>query len=437
VPHESTEPLINKFDFIDLFAGIGGFHAAMSASGGNCVYAVEIDSHAASVYELNWGINPLGDITLDANDNVLNVPAHNVLCAGFPCQPFSKSGRQRGMDETRGTLYWNILKIIQERKPAIVLLENVRNLVGPRHAHEWKVIIRTLRDAGYVVSDDPAIMSPHRLPPKSGGAPQVRERVFITATYAPGHVTERRNPVVTSRENLGWDSNDWDLLRDLPVEVNLDSPELKLTPTEELWIDAWDEFVHICRSLGIRMPGFPVWADSWGTFSELGNTSLPEWKLEFLRKNDELYFSAKNEFDEWAKKWGVFTAAFPPSRRKFEWQAQDAASLWDTVMHFRPSGIRAKRATYVPALVAITQTSIIGPLRRRLSVQEAQRLQGFSDGFIFGDQSSQKSYKQLGNAVNVGVIDFVLKRHLQRDHDLLLKYHPSLLRQKTSQAALD
>ena len=142
------------FRFIDLFAGVGGFHAALSALGGECVYAVEVIRRRRAVYQRNWGIDPLGDITKDANEDVMNVPAHEVLAAGFPCQPFSKSGAQRGMDETRGTLYWNILRIIQERRPKVVLLENVRNLAGPRHLHEWQVIIETLRDEGYRVSED-------------------------------------------------------------------------------------------------------------------------------------------------------------------------------------------------------------------------------------------------------------------------------------------
>src|SRR4051812_11078064 len=140
-----------SFRFVDLFAGVGGFHAALSAYGGECVYAVEIDKAAARVYERNWGLDPLGDVTKDASDEVMAVGGHEILAAGFPCQPFSKSGAQKGMDETRGTLYWNILKIIQARKPEIVLLENVRNLAGPRHRHEWQVIIETLRDEGYHV----------------------------------------------------------------------------------------------------------------------------------------------------------------------------------------------------------------------------------------------------------------------------------------------
>ena len=108
-------PSAPAFTFIDLFAGIGGFHAALSAAGGECVYAVEIDPAAAKIYQQNWGLDPLGDITQAANDEIVTVPGHDVLVAGFPCQPFSKSGAQRGMDETRGTLYWNILRIIEER----------------------------------------------------------------------------------------------------------------------------------------------------------------------------------------------------------------------------------------------------------------------------------------------------------------------------------
>ncbi|MFC7726171.1 DNA cytosine methyltransferase [Nocardioides sp. GCM10028917] len=107
-----------------------------------------------------WGHDPLGDITKDANDEVMNVPAHEVLAASFPCQPFSKSGAQMGMDEARGTLYWHILKIIEKRKPKVVLLDNVRNLAGPRHLHEWQVIVETLQEQGYRVPETPAIFSP-------------------------------------------------------------------------------------------------------------------------------------------------------------------------------------------------------------------------------------------------------------------------------------
>ena len=115
-----TEP---AFRFIDLFAGIGGFHAVMKAFGGECVYAVEIDPQAANVYDGQLGPpGRYGDITQDADDDlgIMNVPAHDVLCAGFPCQPFTKSGAQRGMDEARGTLFFNIASIIKAHHPKIV-----------------------------------------------------------------------------------------------------------------------------------------------------------------------------------------------------------------------------------------------------------------------------------------------------------------------------
>ena len=173
------------FKFVDLFAGIGGFHAALASLGGTCVYASEIDKAASEIYLRNWGQRPDGDITKHANESIMDVPDHDVLVGGFPYQPFSKSGLQKGMEEVRGTLFWNIAKIIEHHKPASVLLENVRNLAGPRHIHEWNVIIHTLRELGYRVSDDPLIVSPHQIHPNFGGRPQVRERVFIAATKIP------------------------------------------------------------------------------------------------------------------------------------------------------------------------------------------------------------------------------------------------------------
>ncbi len=424
----------NGFRFIDLFAGIGGFHAALSAMGGRCVYAVEIDAAAAAVYERNWGIDPFGDVTRDADEGVMNVPAHDVLVAGFPCQPFSKSGAQRGMDETRGTLYWNILKIIQAHHPAVVLLENVRNLAGPRHLHEWQVVIETLRAEGYRVSETPAIFSPHLLPPDRGGRPQVRERVFIAATYVGNHASPSEldvEPLFQNRPVNGWEPHTWHLESDLPLDADHQAPGCDLTDAERYWIDAWDEFVTLMweEREGRRLPGFPLWADEWVPAKTLEiPEGTPAWKSDYLRKNAEFYSSHRKVIDRWVRKWKVYSDLFPASRRKLEWQAQDTPRLWDTVMHFRPSGIRAKAPTYVPALVAITQTSIVGPRERRLSPREAARLQGLPDWFDFGDQPSAATYRQLGNGVSVGVVWHALKSVAVRDEEVLKKSAPKLLK---------
>jgi len=404
------------FRFVDLFCGIGGFHGALAALGGECVYAVDIDEAAAMVYSRNWGRNPLGDITKDANDLQVLVPEHDVLCAGFPCQPFSKSGFQRGMDETRGTLYWNILRIIETHKPALVLLENVRNIAGPRHRHEWELIIRTLREAGYLVSERPSIFSPHLLPPSHGGKPHVRERVFIAAirTNDLDAVWNPFIPPVAEPHPVGdWHPNNWDLFNDLPLEPDEDVQGCDLSDSEVYWINAWDEFVTGMweERSGVRLPGFPLWGDDWVRQRDLKIAAgTPKWKSDFLIKNSLFYEEHRKFIDSWTKRWDFYTEKFPPSRRKLEWQAQDSPTLWSTVMQMRPTGIRAKRPTYLPALVAITQTSIIGPKRRRLSPREAARLQSLPDWFDFGDQPNAATYKQLGNGVSISAIWHVLRQ---------------------------
>lgn len=424
-----------SFKYVDLFAGIGGFHAALSALGGTCEYASEIDESASRIYLRNWGIKPAGDITLAANEENMEVPSHDVLVGGFPCQPFSKSGKQLGMEEARGTLFWNIARIIEVHRPKIVLLENVRNIAGPRHTHEWEVIIRTLRELGYRVSSQPLVVSPHRIAPEFGGRPQFRERVLIAATLcekSTGSLGIEPETLDLSKFYDNWDPKDWRLKTHLPLEKNLTKIKkvgLQLTESELRWLEAWNEFILILKKkIGENIThGFPLWVDDWVHIDDLViPRNTPGWKKNFLTKNSEFYTTHKKEIDRWLKKWKNLED-FPPSRRKFEWQAQDAKDLWNTVLHFRPSGIRAKKPTYVPALVAMTQTSVLASHKRRLSVREASRLQGFPDWFDFVDQPDSISYKQLGNAVNVGVIYNVLKALVIRDIDLL-KNHPELTR---------
>jgi DNA (cytosine-5)-methyltransferase 1 len=357
----------------------------------------------------------------------MDVPSHDVLVGGFPCQPFSKSGKQMGMEETRGTLFWNIAKIVEVHKPQIVLLENVQNLVGPRHIHEWQVIIHTLRQLNYRVSEKPLVVSPHLIRPEFGGRPQIRNRVFIAATLIPKGKRDIRVDVdVPNLESvmMGWDPQKWNLEKDLPLDKLRSKSEksaVALNETEISWIEAWNEFVEIMREqLGENnLPGFPIWADDWVNTKDLNiSYDTPDWKSNFLRKNAEFYTEHKTVLDRWLKKWNHLQD-FPPSRRKLEWQAQNEKNLWSTVMHFRPSGIRAKRATYLPALVAITQTSIVGKHKRRISTREASRLQGLPDWFDFVDQSDSLTYKQLGNGVNVGAVYNVIRAQVIRDLDLL------------------
>lgn len=419
--------------FVDLFAGIGGFHAVGHAFGWSVAYACDIDAHAREIYERNWSFTPASDITCDASDEQMNIPSHDVLFAGFPCQPFSKSGKQKGMDEARGTLFWNIAKTIEVHTPTIVLLENVPNLAGPRHRNEWKVIIKTLRELGYRVSSEPLVVSPHMIPKRKGGRPQTRKRIYIAATYVPDSYRGRYPldaPQVQIRD-FNWDPNEWNLLADIkmtPQASNDEFKSLRITNAEEYWLDAWDEFVKKMLTIrnNQRLPGFPIWADVW-----LGNirkkSADPEWKKAFIRKNEDFYQDHKRVIDSWLKQF-KYLEGFPPSRRKLEWQAGEEKSLYKCLIQLRPSGIRAKKINYAPALVAITQTTIVGPLRRRLSVREVAQLQGLPAWFSFRSQPSTQSYKQLGNGISIGSAYQVIQGLAERDQHLLRKVHPRLLR---------
>jgi DNA (cytosine-5)-methyltransferase 1 len=204
----------------------------------------------------------------------------------------------------------------------------------------------------------------------------------------------------------------------------------RLSNDEIQILDAWDDF--LLRLLddrqGLRLPGFPLWSDLWGSKPTYKRErSAPNWKLSFEEKNIQFYKEHKKVIDSWFKSNPSIRNA-PPSKRKLEWQAQDMQSIWDGLIHFRPSGIRVKRATYVPALVAITQTSIIGPFKRRITPQEAALLQGLSIDFDFGFQSDSESYKQLGNGVSVGAATQVVHALVNRDSKILKKINGKILR---------
>lgn len=406
------------FTFVDLFAGIGGFHAALSAAGGKCVWASEIDQAASRVYENNWGLRPSGDIREFTDPEVTPaIPEHDVLAAGFPCQPFSKSGHQLGFrDTTRGTLFFNICQILEARRPSVVFLENVRNLAGPRQRETWTTIIRELRNLGYRVPDQPTVFSPHLLPPELGGAPQIRERVFIVGVYVgveKAWAESEIEPGVELRPVMNWDPTLWQVENILQRDSEIDNiNEYRLPLDQQEWVNCWDDFVQslLEARAGIPLPGFPLWADEFRSRPRI-SAKTPPWKADFLRKNSAFYLEYKEVIDSWRGRWPNFLD-FPASRRKLEWQAQDTGSLWDCVLQFRPSGIRAKRPTYLPALVAITQTSIYGPRRRKITPFEAQRLQGLPDWFTFGDQRIAESYKQLGNGVSVGAAYYVFRQTL-------------------------
>lgn len=162
--------MIENNRFIDLFAGIGGIRLAFEQNGFNCVFSSEMDKFAAKTYEANFNEKPFGDIT---KINEKDIPEFDILAAGFPCQPFSLAGKQKGFDdEVRGTLFFDILRILKHHKPKVFLLENVKNLVSHDKGNTFKIILNKLKELNYNVF--------HKvLNAKDFGLPQNRARIYI------------------------------------------------------------------------------------------------------------------------------------------------------------------------------------------------------------------------------------------------------------------
>lgn len=170
---EVKNKFLTGYKFIDLFCGIGGFHLALSSFGASCVFASDIDYYAQTSYQKNFGIAPYGDITKII---VKDIPHHDILCAGFPCQPFSISGNRKGFDDDhgRGKLFFNIIAIIHEHFPKMVLLENVKNLEKHDNGRTLCRIKTELADAGYTVFDRVLCAANYNIP-------QARQRIYIVA----------------------------------------------------------------------------------------------------------------------------------------------------------------------------------------------------------------------------------------------------------------
>ncbi|WP_413862189.1 DNA cytosine methyltransferase [Methanobrevibacter sp. UBA417] len=157
------------FKFIDLFSGIGGFRLAFESVGGVCVFSSDIDKWANETYFLNFNVHPKGDITKIPAENI---PDHDILCAGFPCQPFSIGGYRKGFCDTRGTLFFEVERILKSKMPKAFLLENVKGLVNHDKGRTFKVIKNSLKNLGYTIFYKV-------LNSKDFGIPQNRERIYI------------------------------------------------------------------------------------------------------------------------------------------------------------------------------------------------------------------------------------------------------------------
>lgn len=387
------------YKFVDLFAGIGGFHIALTRNGCECVFASEIDKSCAKVYENNYGIKPVGDIT---KVDETKIPDFDILCGGFPCQSFSHSGKQNGFnDKTKGTLFFDICRILKHKKPKYFILENVKNLYGHNKGKTWEIIYNSLTELGYKTYKKPIMLSPLHL-----GIPQNRDRVFIIGIRNDLNEELPEYPIYKKQNTSIEDilENNEDLSNELWGKVKINNDNLSV-------LNLWENFIQYFKDKKVKLPTFPIWTEEWD--EDYNIEHLPEWKKKFVLNNRDFYNTYKSYLNKWLKE-SRKNSNFYGAKAKLEWQSgefQSNDSLWTLLFQFRPSGIRVSRNNYSPALVAMSQIVYVGCRKRKLTPREVARLQSFPEDFKL-DPAVSASYKQFGNAVNVRVVEEILYRLL-------------------------
>lgn len=430
----------NEYTFIDLFAGLGGFHLALKKLGCRCVFASELQPELRNLYGVNFGMECSGDIN---NVDITNdIPAHNILCAGFPCQPFSKAGKRQGFEDEkeRGNLFYKIMEILDYHNPEFVILENVPNLKSHDGGKTYATIYELL-SKNYDIAD--AIISPHTF-----GIPQHRKRIYIVGRLkSKGGLSGFSFP--EPKEIMPCN------IKSIVIEDDTDYMSLRDSSRKHM--AAWQEFLNLLSKHNKQLPTFPIWAMEFGATYEFegaapyyqkrsqllgkhgkfgklvtGNSKddyllalpvyaqgkpkgnkrqFPEWKKLFIRQNRAFY----NENREWIDQWiaSIQEPGFENSHQKFEWNCGEEKNptIYNKIIQFRPSGMRVKLPNYSPALVlTTTQIPILpwvvtpsGEQGRYMTRKEGAKLQCLEELTEY-PETIASAFKAFGNAVNVEVV---------------------------------
>ena len=418
--------------FIDLFSGLGGFHLALKHLGHKCIFASEINKELSYIYEKNFKLKPKGDIR---SIHVEEIPRHDILCAGFPCQPFSKAGEQRGTKcKLWGDLFSkHVLRVIKYHRPKFFIMENVANLKSHNGGTTWNNMKRSLEKEGYEV--DAKILSPHRFK-----IPQIRERLFIVGSRSRSGLNKFNWPAENESQKLSIHS----ILTKNPKNARLLPKEVKEC------LNVWQEFIKLAPK-DEELPSFPIWTMEFGanypyesydslhevplktlkkckgrfgkrlnklyyreeilkevpSYAQGNNKVFPHWKQDFIRKNRSYYLRNK----KWIKPWLLKIKKYPASFQKFEWNCKgEERDINSYILQFRASGVRVKRPTTSPSLVAMTTTQVpIIPWENRyMTPYECSRLQSM-ESLKYLPDSLTTSHKALGNAVNVNLVSKIAK----------------------------
>jgi len=412
-----------KIKFIDLFAGIGGFHKAFDMALDkkkyelDCVFVSEIDKKAIKTYSQNFNIknNKILNIR-DLDSQASEVPDHDFLFAGFPCQTFSSAGKKLGfLDEIKGTLFFDIAKILSKKKPKFILLENVKHIINHDNGKTWKLITKTLEDIGYIIPKKPLILSPHEF-----GIPQERSRVFI-----PGILESKLN---TNKDNINYNFESFkkeltkNSFEKFLLKKNIEEKYILKYKKDKYLLNvfnAWAEFIlKIKRKNNRTLP--VIWAYEFNKDYNLDH--LNPWKKKYIKDMREIYLLNKKFIDKWLKKYDVLN--WKKREQKLEWQAgKDNFNMKDSFIQLRQSGIRCRAKTKFPTLVAMVQIPLIFDTKynswRYLTPRETANLQSFPSNYkIYNEIENSinndfESYKQFGNSVNIKIVSMIQKYLLE------------------------
>ena len=440
--------IMKKFKFVDLFAGLGGFHYALEELGGECVFASEIDLKLRELYIRNHKFKKslmYGDISKSAN----KVPPHDVLVAGFPCQPFSKSGKQLGFEDTnRGDCIFYVIDILERLKPKYFIFENVSNFAKHDNGQTWQDIKKIIEKLGYYIRSTADFnqtldkfninLSPHQF-----GYPQKRERFFAVGSlnYLPKNPFPIPNEIKPSLKKILLTKKDLKRKKDLLID--LDNCKIKKQAVEA--INLWNGFIESLPNKHKDLPSaFPLWLEEYYSdfpyatqtpyqlFLDMGlskekidlelnklppyarekTSQFPLWKIKFLDDNRKWFREYKNTID---KSIVDEIRKLDYTYRKLEWNFKNSHSsdIWDHTIQLRPSGLRISNPMYVPTIVSLnsTQRPIYGPFKRHLTAREIARVFGFPSSLkLFGNHNLDT--KALGNAVHKDVVKLVAKNIL-------------------------
>lgn len=450
--------------FIDLFAGLGGFHLALSRLGHECVFASEIQPKLQKLYKINFPDVPIyGDITKIREEDI---PPHEILCGGFPCQPFSFSGKKQGFDDElgRGNLFDEICRILRYHHPKYIFLENVSALPGHDGGRTWKVIRQKLDALGYDIRSH--IYSPHEF-----GIPQHRPRFYIVGML-------RDEQGISGMHRFHFQRPQKDMTSDVRTIVDMTDNDRVLPVRRDLHpvFDAWQEFVDNVTKRDGYMPSHCIFTMEFGADYEFEDTppafqplerlrgrrgnygqvlegetraeliaglpfymrktqykdTYPEFKKILIRQNREFYQRHKDWIDPWLQK----IRQFPRTQRMLEWSTNQDWDFRHHVIQLRPSGIRIRSMNYVPTITLCTTATPILPFvpyppqgaldkkghpytpddfrwGRYISHNEAARIQSMQE-LNYGNLSRVQKFKALGNAVNVDVVELIAQRLLPR-----------------------